>query len=1176
MISFIQYHFLYVTCVWLRVTISTTEEVKHVFRNYFSNSITTIIIFFSFIQIAVGQSPNSETNYSTTFICRNDTSISHNQTILPGTVTLQRNGMNSTNFELNENTITILCSNQETDTITLSFQLLPFPFHQKIALWDSSQIRIAEGDIFYHPIEKKAGTELIESTGLEYDGALTRGFSVGNNQSLVLDSELNLQLSGNIGDGYEIKAAITDNNLPIQADGTTRQIQEFDKVFIEIKKNQHSILAGDFDAVESEQHFLRYNRKLKGAQYSYYGHSYFIPWEIQTSAAVSRGQFTRQSIIPSEGNQGPYPLRGENGELFIIVLAGSEKVFLDGQLLIRGEDADYVMDYNKSEIIFTRNILINSRHRITIEFEYAQFNFQKSHNSIEAKYRQKNLNTYVHFFQENDSKSVTGDLDLTSEDLAQLQMAGDVGGNFLKSGIKEYSDEYNSNLILYARHDTVVGGVTYEDILEWSTDPQEAVFTVSFSDVGEGNGNYIISPNPSPNGRVYQWVAPDPVTGGPTGNFAPVIPLPAPQQKQMLVTGADLKYKRGIIYGEVAYSRQDLNRYSTLDDQDNAGVALKLNAQHTFLAGKWKLSPFAGYERAGSQFQTIDPYRNPEFARDWNLIPTNPVSEEHYPIAGFRAARSDKIYALYKFEGLYRPDAYNGNRHTGQIHYDTLQWKISASVRQLLFNDNFQSGEFFRPSAVLERILRVENDWRIGTSFFEDRNEVRSAITDTLRATSFIHNKLSFYVKNDPGSNMYFGASYNLERPRLPQNNQFLLVEKVNEWNINGHFHQWKNFGMEYTLKQRDALPVESQTQGRKRTLLGRIDVRSDLLQKALKWSAGYEIGNGQEPKVEFKYVRVQKGEGIYIWIDDGDGIEEVNEFEIAPFADQGEYIRLSVFNAEFINTRSLITQNTFNIDLRQITTSKILSKIAGLSTYQLSRKIREENDSPYWNPFYTSYADTSVLTQSSLLRNILYWNRSSTNYDIQIGQVRQQNHLLQTSGFEKRYSEDLTFRNRISLQKKMDLVWSLRKGWRENRSEFFTSKNYTISQFEAGPEVNVILKDKFRLTASYLYLNQENTEGIETYTSHKLTFESVWRKSVSTDLRLQVSLVNIQYESAGNMNIDFAMLQGLQDGTNVLWNMQFNTRLNKTLILTLQYNGRKTSVARTIHTGSAQIRASF
>ncbi len=1064
------------------------------------------------------------------------------------------------------------------DSIKVNYRILPYSFHQRQTLWDSTQIKIVEGDKYYNPVYPKTGTGLFQSSGLEYDGALTRGFSVGNNQSLVSNSELNLQLNGNIGDGYQIKAAITDQNLPIQPDGTTQQIQEFDKVFIQIDKDQHSILAGDFDAYNPQGYFMRYNRKLKGIQYSYLGNKFQQPWNIKASAAVSRGKFIRESIIPTEGNQGPYPLKGENGELFIIVLAGSEKVFIDGQLLTRGEDADYIMDYNQSEITFTRKILINIRHRITIEFQYTQTNFQKSQTTLEARYQKNRLTSYFNLYQENDSKSVTGDLKLTDEDLAILNMAGDDVNQLQKSGISKPPEGYSSNLILYESIDTVVGGMSYSDVLRWTTNPQKANLQVTFSEVGQGFGDYAISPDPSPNGRVYKWIAPDPSTGEHKGDFAPVIPLLAPQQRQMITTGGEYRWdKNGTVNFELGVSRQDLNRYSTLDDNDNVGGAVKLSIADAYSLGKsWTLFPTAGYESSGSNFRTLDPYRNPEFARDWSLSQNTPVGHEQLPSFSLRIGRGKAFSSQYSYNGLFRSGIYNGNRHTGQILIDTAGWRLEAAISVMNAKDALSTSKFLRPNLNLEKVVRKAGDWRLGMKYFQDQNEVRNLSDHVLNPTSFVDNELSFYLKNNIEENTNVYLSYIIERPKMPVGNQLMPSEKVNEWNLGGHFYQWKDFKMEYTLKQRDVQPLISSTDAKASNLLGRVDLRADVLRKTFKWSAGYEIGNGQEPKTEYTYVKVQKGEGNYIWIDNGNGIEEVNEFELAPFADQGEYVKLLVFNNQYIKTRSLGLQQTINVDLKQLKPDGWISKIAALSTYQLNRKIREEGDSPYWNPFYHEFADTSILNLSNTWRNFLYWNRSSTVYDIQLGQVYQQSQVLQTSGFEMKELQDLTLRWRISLMKKMDIVLNARQGSRGNKSQYFDDRNYKLSQFEAGPELNVILKEKFRVTGLYQLLLQENTSGNEQFTSHKLSVESVWRRTSSSDIRAQLSLVQIDYKSLGNATVDFAMLQGLQNGSNVLWSLQFNTRLIEALILTVQYNGRHTGEAKTVHTGSVQVRANF
>jgi hypothetical protein len=291
------------------------------------------------------------------------------------------------------------------------------------------------------------------------------------------------------------------------------------------------------------------------------------------SASIAKGKFTRNIFQGLEGNQGPYRLTGANNEFYFIVLGGTERVFIDGEPMQRGEDQDYVINYNTAEITFTQRRMITKDSRIQVEFEYADRNYLNANLYLSQEFDfSKKLKVYAGFFQNSDSKNSTINQDLSTEQKQFLSQIGDsIQYAYYPSAVID--TVFDPGKILYEKV-FYSSGTGIDSFYRYSTNPAVAKYSLSFTDIGVGKGNYVSDFNGA-NGKVYRFVMP--VAGVKQGQFEPVMYLVTPKKQVVMNLGTDYTINDNTsVKTEFAISNYDVNTFSEKDGGDDAGLAARI------------------------------------------------------------------------------------------------------------------------------------------------------------------------------------------------------------------------------------------------------------------------------------------------------------------------------------------------------------------------------------------------------------------------------------------------------------------------------------------------------------------------------------------------------------------------------------------------------------------------
>ncbi|RMI04593.1 MAG: hypothetical protein D6681_09350 [Calditrichaeota bacterium] len=1103
-------------------------------------------------------------------------------------------------IDYREGTVQLLKTLPPVDSLRIIYRRYPFPlltdyFHRELQPISSTDTT-AEGPT---RIAREARPRFLEQidtyqSNLRKSGSIVRGIQIGSNQDLTLNSGLNLQLSGKIAPDVELVAALTDESTPIQPEGNTQNLREVDKVFVKILSPYVGGTIGDFNITYQKSLFGNLQRKLQGVT----AENRFRNTRQQITFGTSRGFFHTNRFLGQEGNQGPYQLTGRNGERDIIVLAGTERVYVDGQLQVRGENNDYVIDYSQAQITFTNKRLITSENRIEVDFEYTNAFQRYGRNFLGASSRGENLGrrlTYdVRLFREwDDTRNLLEDnAPLTPEEQAALQAAGDDPFQAAVSG----ADSVGPGKGNYVKVDTLIDGQPMT-IFRFAGFNQ-GDFRVRFTNVGAGRGDYRRKRT-----AVFEFV------GKGRGDYLPVRLVPLAGDKRLGNMGLGLQLTRTwSVKGEVAVSDFDRNVFSSLDDGDNQGRAFQFSTtlQDTALRlfGRRVGDAFftLRWTRQDSAFSPLDRPLQPEYAYKWNLQ-QNLLNNEESSIEARASYRPTRFLRISGNFGSLDKKSFGitSRRRSGQVELmRTVLPTLTLGGEQVTTDTRFDRSDWRRWQVTAFRRL-----WRLTPRYSlrqEDRT-VENASTGALTGFRFRENVAGLEMDRLLGMHWRLQMEHRVDflydprqRDRLRRLSTTRTYEArgdlLSRKNLQGRFSlifRNKDFTPFFEKLPSDSMPIyqpDAQFQDTswedRQSHLANVELqyRNSGGSFSARWN--YEVASELQAIREQVYLPVGENRGNFRFD------STLSEYVPDP---QGDFILILRPTDDF---RSVIRLETsLQVQYRPRSTSKtpggfwksLGERLSLISFIKLEEQTREQNILDIYllnlSKFHTP---GTTLRGSYTLNQDIYYNERNPIWGILLrSRYRDDifNQFIDAGNNESRivWERSIELRRRV-WRRKLNLTGIYRHTLNKRWVAALPDRNRNVLSQAFGLRAN--LRPNFRWqfqleTERGLELdrNPRNRLRVNYWEAKPRISYSVGGKARAT---ADLTFIRVeQVENPFNRPIPFEMGKGKKVGNSWLWNFRFDYFVSTNVTINVSYTGRKDAGAlRTIHLGRAEVRAFF
>jgi hypothetical protein len=659
----------------------------------------------------------------------------------------------------------------------------------------------------------------------------------------------------------------------------------------------------------------------------------------------------------------------------------------------------------------------------------------------------------------------------------------------------------------------------------------------------------------------------------------------------VITGGIDYKIsKETFVTADIARSRYDINTLSNLDKGNDAGSATKFTLQNLHIIKnvlpKWVISSYLSYEYNDIRFAPLEPIRPVEFLREWGLPLQSPKANETFYKAAFKLTDTLKNEIHYELAGYNRNTDFSGIRNVLGHSLNVKGWHFNDQLSVTFDRGSINNGYLFLPTIDISRTLKKLGNYVTGINFSVEQNIQRSKTTDSVSTDSYSFSIFQAYLKSPDKKPNKWGVSYFYRQDAYPYGKNLELANRSQNVNVFTELTKNKNeqVRINATFRSLQVINANVSTQQADKSLLTRVEYSMHEWKSMVSGNVLYEVGSGQEQKRNYTYVAVPAGTGQYTWIDlNHDGIQQLNEFVIAQFADQATYIRVFTPTNDYVKANYNTFNYSFTLNPRMLIGNKAtgFKKFLSNTIFQSSLQLNQKELATGFvelNPFKSPLNDTSLISRSTIFVNSFSFNKLDPHWGFDISNNRNVSKALLTYGYQTQSLIEWNLRTRWNISKAflLNAVFKTGTNYLYANNIDFNNSNYNINMYSIAPDLSYTRNANLRVSIGYMYNPQKNDPLYGGESSFSSSVNTVVKYNIvqTTSIQAKFTLNNIQYNGATNTTVSYILLDGLLPGKNYIWGLDLTRKIGSFLELNITYEGRKPGEGTVIHTGRASLRA--